>query len=107
MTDAEDPSGGFFAVTPNGVAVECSAERWTVILRRHPALSGLANEIRRTIEDPDEIRRSRWDSDVWLCYRRRQARWLCAVIAPRSGRLVTAYPSSAVKAGDLIWTPSA
>jgi hypothetical protein len=107
MADELSGSDGFLAMTPTGAIVECSRERWAFIVEKHPPLAGLLEAIRLTIEAPDEIRRSRWAPDILLCYRRRDPRWLCAVIAPKSETLVTAYPTDAVKAGDLIWTPSA
>jgi hypothetical protein len=39
-------------------------------------------EVRETLAQPDEIRRSKSDRDVYLFYRaRNQKRWVCAVIA--------------------------
>jgi hypothetical protein len=97
---------GFLAVTPTGAVVACAASRWDAIVEKHPVLAGLTESVRETIAQPDEIRRSRWDPRIWLCYRRRQGRLLCAVIAPESGTLVTAYPTDSMKAGEVIWTRS-
>jgi hypothetical protein len=102
----DDAADGFVALTPNGVVVTCSAERWTDITDKHPDLSGHVNGVRDLIESPIEIRMSRWASEIWLCYRRHESRWLCAVIAPQSGQIVTAYQTDAIKAGELIWKPS-
>jgi hypothetical protein len=73
---------------------------------KHPVLDGHANAVRDAIQAPIEIRRSRWATDVWLCYGPFKARLVCAVIAPRTGALITAYPTDALKPGDRIWTPS-
>ena len=106
--DAEDlaDDDGVWAVTPTGVPIICPADRWQLILEKHPILRGESAAVRDTIERPDEIRRSRRSAEVWLCYRRRDRRYLCAVIVPATGMLLTAYPTDAIKAGEVIWTPS-
>jgi hypothetical protein len=103
----ESPNESFLAMTPNGVVVTCTPERWRRIIEKHPVLVDSLEAIRNAIEDPVEIRRSRWAPDIWLCYRRHRSRWLCAVVAPASELLVTAYPTDAVKSGDVLWTPYA
>jgi hypothetical protein len=64
--------------------------------------------MKQVLADPDEVRRSRKDVHVMLFYRGVSPRWLCAVIRREdgSGFLITAYPTDAVKAGEVIWTKS-
>lgn len=107
MSRDEPTNDSFLAMTPNGVLVTCTPERWHRILEKHPVLIDSLEAVRNAIEDPVEIRRSRWAPNIWLCYRRHRSRWLCAVIAPASELLITAYPTDAVKSGDLLWTPYA
>jgi hypothetical protein len=96
----------FVAVTPNGVAVTCASDRWALIVEKHPDLAGESESVREAVEDPDEIRQSRRASNTWLCYRRRESRFLCAVIAIQTGMLLTAYRTNAMKVGEIIWTRS-
>ena len=96
---------GFTAVTPVGAIIACSEERWAAVVSKHPVLAGRGDAVRDAIADPLEIRRSRHDPGVWLCYRRDNERLLCAVIRPDVSALVTAYPADAMKQGDVIWKP--
>jgi hypothetical protein len=94
-------------LTPLGFRVRCSAAYWELIVSiKHPAMQNRLNDVRRTLEEPDEIRRSVRDADVLLFHRHVSPRWVCAV-AKRSGdtgHLITAYPADTVKKGDVIWT---
>lgn len=93
--------------TPLGWNVRLSDERWRIISEiKHPALVGHREEIVDTLANPDEIRRSKSDEQVFLFYRAyREQRWFCAVTknAGDSGFLITAYQTSAIKAGEIIW----
>jgi hypothetical protein len=97
----------FKATTPLAFSVEISRERWDLIISvKHPAMNGREDDVRATLERPDEVRRSRRDAEVLLFYRlERPGRWTCAVIrrTATSGLLVTAYPADAVKEGEQIW----
>ena len=62
-------------------------------------------EVRETLSDPDEIRRSARDPEVILFHRQAQSRWVCVVVkcAQDTGYLITAYPADKVKQGERIW----
>lgn len=93
--------------TPLGWQVHLSADRWRIISEiKHPSLAGHHAEIVAALSDPDEIRRSSQDPEVYLFYKAYQAqRWFCAVArdAEKGGFLITAYQTSAIKAGETIW----
>lgn len=96
--------------TPLGFTVTVTKLRWELIVnQKHPALAGQEELIRNTLENPDEIRRSKSDISVYLFYRLiKTKRWACAVVrnqsAGESSFLITAYPTDAIKEGDVIWT---
>jgi len=95
--------------TPLGFAVRCTRAYWQFIVsEKHPVLAGHEAEVKTTLSDPDEIRRSRKDSKVFLFYRGKAPRWLCAVVrrGDGAGFLITAYPTDAIKSGETIWTRS-
>ena len=99
----------FEVVTPLGFSVRCTRAHWAFLVsHKHPALAGHEEDVRRALEDPDEVRRSRKVPDVLLFYSGRAPRWLCAVARRENdtGFLVTAYPTDAIKAGETIWTRS-
>jgi hypothetical protein len=102
------PGGLLFeAITPLAFNIEVTRERWNLIVSvKHPVMNGHEDDVRAAMERPDEIRRSRRDSDVLLFYRlERPGRWTCAVIrrTTSGALLVTAYPTDAVKEGEQIW----
>ena len=109
MSEAPGPGVVFAVTTPLGFPVRCTRSRWEfIVVHKHPILAGREDDIRSTLADPDEVRRSRKDSDVLLFYRGQWPRWFCAVVrrADGSGMLITAYPTDAIKAGEATWTRS-
>jgi hypothetical protein len=99
----------FDVLTPLGFSVRCTGAYWYFIVNeKHPVLLGHEEEVRQTLVDPDEIRKSRKDTRVFLFYKGASPRWLCAVARRENGEgfLITAYPTDAIKAGERIWTKS-
>jgi hypothetical protein len=93
--------------TPLKFEVRCTKQYWLFISeQKHPVLAGHIDDIIQTLTDPDQIRRSRKDADVYLFYKGQSPRWLCAVTKKNGdqGFLITAYPTDAIKAGEVIWT---
>lgn len=97
----------FEVSTPLGFVVRVSVERWRVISTiKHPVIAGRENEVRETLANPEQVRRSRSDPEVLLFYRGHGNRhWVCAVArrAADQGFLITAYPTDAIKEGTPIW----
>jgi hypothetical protein len=97
----------FEVVTPLGFRVRVTHERWRLITTvKHPVMVGREGAVKSTLETPEQVRRSRSDSDVLLFYRAEGTnRWVCAVTkqATDEGLLITAYPTDAIKEGTQIW----
>lgn len=97
----------FEARTPLGFIVRVTRDYWTIITTiKHPVMAGCEREVQEALESPEEIRRSKSDANVYLFYRsRRNWRWVCAVSKQegRTGFLITAYPTDAIKEGERIW----
>ena len=69
-------------------------------------MEGHLEDVKKTLQHPEEIRRSKTDSAIYLFYRTiHKGRWVCAVSKKLNGEgfLVTAYPTSAIKIGEKIW----
>ena len=104
-----DPELLFEVLTPLGFLVRVTRERWNLITTvKHPVMAGREDVVRVTLENPEQIRQSRSDSDVLLFYRaERSSRWVCAVAKRAAeadqGFLITAYPTDAIKEGTQIW----
>ncbi len=107
---AKDPSLEsllFEVLTPLGFRVRVTRTYWELIIRiKPPAMAGREEDVKETLEHPEEIRVSRSDKDVYLFYRtERVRRWVCAVSKrlEEEGFRITAYPTDAVKEGVRIW----
>lgn len=69
-------------------------------------MAGREKDVQDVLQDPDEIRLSKKDSDVYLFYKpERIDRWICAVTKRLNGEgfLITTYPTDAIKEGEQIW----
>ena len=81
---------------------------WEIIVsNKHPAMKNREAYVQKTLQKPDEIRRSHSDKNVYLFYKREKNKhWICA-IAKRlndEGFLITIYPTDAIKEGEIVWT---
>jgi hypothetical protein len=108
MVPAASPDELLFeAVTPLGFRVRVTRAYWELIITvKHPAMAGREIDVKDTLEDPGEIRRSKSDPEVYLFYKsERVGRWVCAVSKRLDGDgfLITAYPTDAIKEGETIW----
>ena len=108
MADATSSEELLFEVsTPLGFRVRVTRAYWKLIITvKHPVMAGRENDVKDTLENPGEIRRSKSDAAVYLFYRQeRIGRWVCAVSKQLDGEgfLITAYPTEAIKEGVLIW----
>jgi hypothetical protein len=79
--------------------------------QKHPVMAGKQKLIEQVLADPEEIRRSKKDANVFLFYRATANgdRYFCAVSKDTkdgSGFLMTAYITDAIKIGEVIWTKS-
>jgi len=93
--------------TPLGFRVRTTHGHWGLITTvKHPVLRGRLQDVQATLHSPDEIRLSKSDPQVYLFYRSDGAkRWVCAVTKRLNGEgfLITAYRTSNIKEGDLLW----
>ena len=107
MTDAEPDRLLFTAQTPLSCSIQVTVAYWNIITQiKHPIMNGQQEEVQVTLTQPDEIRRSRSDPNVYLFYKlQREKRWLCAVIRQLNGEgfLITTYPTDAIKEGETVW----
>ena len=69
-------------------------------------MAGREKDVKEALQSPEEIRRSKEDTSVYLFYKtKRKGRWVCAVSKKLNGEgfLITAYPTDAIKTGDKVW----
>jgi len=98
----------FQEVTPLGFEVRATSSYWELIISiKHPVMRGQEDAVRAVLRRPDQIRRSRLDPEVYLFYKlTRPGRWTCVVARRLNGEgfLITAYPTDAVKEGNVVWS---
>jgi len=104
---ADDNDVLFEVVTPLRFRVRVTKSYWELIVTiKHPVMAGREEDVRRALEEPDEIRQSKSDENVYLFYKaEREKRWICAV-SKRTGEegfLITTYPTDAIKEGVQVW----
>jgi hypothetical protein len=69
-------------------------------------MAGREDDVQETLQNPDEIRVSKSDPDVYLFYKsERIRRWVCAVTKRLDGEgfLITTYLTDAIKEGRRVW----
>ena len=97
----------FEVETPLGFSVHTTVDYWQIITTiKHPALRGREKDVQTALSNPDEVRLSKSDGQVYLFYRSDGVtRWVCAVAKRLNveGFLITAYRTSNVKEGTRIW----
>jgi hypothetical protein len=97
----------FVVSTPLDFAVHCYRDYWErKIVAQHPVMQGREQDVIAALQFPMEVRRSRWDTDVFLFYTQDSIRMVCAVARKldADGFLITAYPTDKAKEGERIWT---
>jgi hypothetical protein len=97
----------FEVETPLGFRVRTTVGYWNQITTvKHPIMADRLEAVRLALVSPDEVRRSRSDLAVLLFYRSDgDHRWVCSVTRRLNGDgfLITAYRTSAIKEGILLW----
>jgi hypothetical protein len=97
----------FDVLTPLGFRVHVTCAYWELITTiKHPVMMGREADVQATLSNPDEIRLSRSDSQIYLFYKlERMGQWVCAVARrlDSDGFLITTYPTNVVKEGERIW----
>src|SRR6266498_4033939 len=93
----------FEVITPLGFRVRVTHAYWELIVTiKHPVMAGREEDVKKTLEQPDEIRQNKSDQNVYLFYKaEREKRWICAVSRQtgEEGFLITAYPTDAIQEG--------
>jgi len=98
----------FEVQTPISFRVRMTVSYWKrIVTMKHPVMQGHEEEVKRTLRDPEEIRRSKKDPTVYLFYREeRQGRWICVMVKRLNdeGFVITTYPTDRIKEGERIWS---
>ncbi|MFN3966667.1 MAG: hypothetical protein ACK4JE_03095 [Endomicrobiia bacterium] len=68
-------------------------------------MAGKEDIVKKTLSEPDEIRRSLIDYNVFIYYKKFDKLY-CVVVKHLNdkGFLITAYPTDKIKEGEIVWT---
>jgi len=92
-----------------GKKVRISKGYWNKITSvKHPIMKGKENIVRKTLFDPEEIRKSKNDPQVYLYYRS-LGKYFNAVVVKHlnnEGFVITTYITDKIKEGKRVWKKS-
>ncbi|MFQ5456647.1 MAG: DUF4258 domain-containing protein [Nitrospirota bacterium] len=89
-----------------GKRIRTTKRYWEYIAEKHESIKGLEHEVKRTLEEPEYVRLSKEDKDVYLYYSRYNNYYLCVVCRHLNGDgfVITAYLTDKIKKGDgVLW----
>lgn len=93
--------------TPLGVAVRTTKDYWdTIKTVKHPSIAKYARQVKSTLKNPDQIRKSKQDLSVYLYYKGIGKLYVCIVADHTSkteGYIITAYLTDRIKEGEQIY----
>lgn len=97
----------FEVVSKLGSTIHTTKQYWNVITRvKHPTIQGKEEQVREALRDPDVIRKSKSDSNVYLFYKRQNKHYIAVVVrhvSKKQGFIITGYLTRNIKEGKQIW----
>jgi len=91
-----------------GKKIHTTKNYWNYIVTiKHPSVRGLEDEVKRTLQEPTEVRKSREDPNVHLYYRKRMDKFICVVVKHlnNEGYIITTYLTRRM-VGETLWKRS-
>lgn len=100
--------GIYFQVdTPLGVSVRTTKEYWKkIVTTKHPSVAKYEEEIKQTLQNPDQIRKSKQDEKVNLYYKSLGGIHICVVtdnVNDKEGYIITTYLTDRIKEGEQVY----
>ncbi|NWF76558.1 MAG: DUF4258 domain-containing protein [Nitrospirae bacterium] len=96
-----------FAIkTPLNVTVRTTKEYWNYVVDiKHRVMENKEAIVKAVLSEPDYIRKSKIDENVFLYYKLEDKLYYVVVRHEGTeGFLITAYPTDKVKEREIIWT---
>ncbi len=91
--------------TPLNTKIRTTRKYWNYLITiKHPVMRGKEKIVASILKDPDEVRKSKIDENVYLYYKTVD-RMYCAVAKHENetGFLITTYPVDKLKEGEIVW----
>ncbi len=86
--------------------VRVTKRYWSYITKaKHPSVCGREEYVKKALEDPIEVRRSRRDPNVYLYYGLFKDKLICVVVKHlnEEGFIIIAYPTRRIASGEIVW----
>jgi hypothetical protein len=93
--------------TPRNINIRTSEDYWEYLTTiKHRNMQGKEHNVINALTDPDFIRKSKIDEQVFLYYKKIENYLYCVVVRHENGTgfLITAYVTNKAKEGEIIWT---
>lgn len=88
-----------------GKRIRVTKDYWNKIIEtKHRLMKGKENLVKKTIENPEELRRSRKDQNIYLYYKKIGENYSCVVVRHLNGNgfIITTYITDRIKIGERI-----
>ena len=94
-----------------GRRIQLTDESWEHIIEKRPYMAAFREEMRETLREPDEIRRSLKDPERGRLYHKwyygtiKGDKWVSVVVKvlPDEAFITTAYVTSKIRRGERLW----
>ena len=93
----------FEVVSSLGKKIRVTKDYWNKIIEtKHRIIKGKEDFVKATLHKPEEIRRSKKDSNVYLYYKSIDKDYICVVAKHLNGEgfIITAYITDRIKLGE-------
>lgn len=94
--------------TPLDRTVRTTKQYWNYLVSvKHRVMENKEAIVKAVLLDPDSIRKSKIDENIFLYYKL-EDKLYCVVVRHEddAGFLITAYPTDKVKEGEIVWIRS-
>ena len=99
----------FEVLSKTGKIIRTSESYWKKIVAfKHPVMKGKKRFVKKAIEEPDAIKQSEKDENVFLYYRKFIRRYVCVVVRHENGGgfIISIFPVDVVKKGKIVYEKS-
>ena len=104
---SEFEKGVYFTVKDCfGRKIHTTKNYWRKIVNvKHPIVFEKEDEVKKTLNIPDFVKRSSQDLKVYLYYKKKGKYYLCVVARHEdgSGFIITAYIARSIAKGEVVW----
>ena len=92
-------------VSKLGKRIRLTKKYWDFIITKHESIEQMEKEVAETLINPEIVRLSKNDPDVYLYYSKYRKYYLCVVCKhlEDDGFIITAYLADKIKKGELIY----